>query len=115
MRSAIAEAVRWTPGLTITDLTPRYAALALLGPATGALLDELSSNSLEPADTPVFDVTRLASHPVMLLRSTATRAVVLVDAGRAANLWTDIDRVGQDTGIGHVGADAVSHLSPLAG
>jgi glycine cleavage system aminomethyltransferase T len=115
VRSAIAEAVRWTPGVTITDLTPRHAALGLLGPATEQLLGELSAGSLEPADGPAFDVTRLASHPVMLLRETRTRAVILTDSGRAAALWADIDRVGQDAGIGHVGADAVSHLSPLAG
>jgi glycine cleavage system aminomethyltransferase T len=115
VRSAIGEAVRWTPGLTITDLTPRYAALSLLGPKTEQLLDELSSGSLEPADGPAFDVMRLAAHPVMLLRAAPHRAVILTDAARAAALWTDIDRVGQDTGVGHVGADAVSHLSPLAG
>jgi glycine cleavage system aminomethyltransferase T len=111
VRSAIGEAVRWTPGLTVTDLTPRYAALGLLGPATAPLLDDLSSGSLEPADAPAFDVTPLAAHPVMLLRESPRRAVLLIDAARAAALWTDLDRVGQDMGIGHVGADAVSHLT----
>jgi glycine cleavage system aminomethyltransferase T len=115
LRSAIGEAVRWTPGVTVTDLTPRYAALGLLGPATERLLAELSSGSLEPVDGPAFDATKLASHPVLLLRASSTRAVILTDSGRAAALWSDIDRVGQDAGIGHVGADAVSHLSPLVG
>ncbi len=111
VRAAAADAVRWTPGVTITDLTPRYAALGLIGPATQALLAELSAGQLEPTDEPAFDVTRLASHPAMLLRTSATRAVILTDAARAAALWTDIDRVGQDVGLGHVGADAVSHVA----
>jgi glycine cleavage system aminomethyltransferase T len=111
VRAAIGEAVRWTPGVTVTDLTPRYAALGLLGPATEELLEELSAGSLEPADGPAFDVMHLASHSVMLLRVSARRAVILTDAARAAALWTDIDRIGQDAGIGHVGADAVSHLA----
>ena len=114
LRSAVGEAVRWTPGVTVTDLTPRYAVLALLGPATDQLLDELSSGQLEPSDSPAFDVLKLAAVPVLLLRASSTRALILTDAARAAGLWMDIDRVGQDAGIGHVGADAVSHLSPLA-
>ena len=52
----------------------------------------------------------------MLLRATREpRGRARPTPARAATLWTDIDRVGQDAGIGHVGADAVSHLSPLAG
>jgi hypothetical protein len=39
---------------------------------------------------------------------------VLTEAVRAAVLWTEIERAGREAGIGHVGADAVSHLSPLA-
>jgi glycine cleavage system aminomethyltransferase T len=112
LRNAAGEAVRWTPGVTVTDLTPRYAALGLLGPATESLLDELSAGQLAPADEPAFDVLKLAAVPVMLLRTSRTRAVILTDAARASGLWMDIDRVGQDAGIGHVGADAVSHLSP---
>src|SRR5918997_941761 len=112
LRNAAGEAVRWTPGVTVTDLTPRYAALGLLGPATESLLDELSAGQLAPADEPAFDVLKLAAVPGMLLRTSRTRAVILTDAARASGLWMDIDRVGQDAGIGHVGADAVSHLSP---
>lgn len=115
LRTAAGEAVRWTPGVTITDLTPRFAAVGLLGPATAGLLDELSGSTLGEADGPSFDVTRLASVPVMLLRGSPSRAIVLTDAGRAAELWADIERAGADAGLGVVGADAVSHLSPLAG
>ena len=39
--------------------------------------------------------------------------IVLTDAGRGASLWTEIERAGRDAGLGHVGADAVSHFSPL--
>ena len=34
-------------------------------------------------------------------------------AGRATGLWTEIERAGRDVGLGHVGADAVAHFSPL--
>ncbi len=64
VRDAAAEAVRWTPGVTITDLTPRYAALGLLGPATAsAARRAVGLGSLEPVRRPAFDVTRLASVP----------------------------------------------------
>ena len=63
---------------------------------------------------PEFDVLRLASVPVLLLRGAPGRAVVLTEAARAAALWTEVERAGREAGIGKVGADAVSHLSPLA-
>ena len=115
VRSAVGEAARWTPGVTVTDLTARLAALGLLGPATEDLLEELSGSepALRNVDPPAFQSTMLAVIPVMLLRASATRAVVLTDAGRAARLWTEIERAGRDAGLGHVGADAVAHFSPL--
>ena len=116
VRAAAAEAVRWTPGATVTDVTPRYAALGLLGPRTADVLAELSDSEppLGTVDEPAFDVLRLAAVPVMLLRGAPDDAVVLTEAPRAAGLWAEVERAGRDVGIGHAGADAVSHLSPLA-
>ena len=114
IQAALEEAARWAPGATVTDSTARLAAIALLGPATAALLDEISGSELKEITAPAFDVTMLATVPVMLLRASASRAVILTQAGRAAALWADLERTGQDYGIGLVGADAVSHLSPLA-
>ena len=116
LRSALGEAARWTPGATVTDFTARLAALGLLGPGTEDLLDELSSSepALRNVEPPACQSTMLAAIPVMLLRASATRAIILTDAGRAAGLWTEIERAGRDSGLGHVGADAVSHFSPLA-
>ena len=58
---------------------------------------------------------RLAAVPAMLLRGAGGgRAIVLTEAARAAVLWAEIERAGREAGLGHVGADAVSHLSPLA-
>jgi len=115
VRAALGEAARWTPEVTVTDLTPRLAALGLLGPGTEDLLEALSSSqpALRSAEPPAFQSTMLAAIPVKLLRASATRAVVLTDAGRAAALWTEIERTGRDAGLGHVGADAVAHFSPL--
>ena len=48
------------------------------------------------------------------VRGAGDRAVALTEAARAGVLWTEIERAGREAGIGHVGADAVSHLSPLA-
>jgi hypothetical protein len=44
----------------------------------------------------------------MLLRTAATRAVVLTHASRAAELWLDVERAGHEAGLGHVGADAIA-------
>ena len=116
LRTRADEAVRWTRGATVTDVTTRYAAIGLLGPRTADVLGELSD--IEPplgdVDSPVFDVLRLAAVPAMLLRGATGRAVALTEAARATALWTEIERAGREAGIGHVGADAVSHLSPLA-
>ncbi len=116
VRTAALDAVRWTPGATVTDVTPRFAAIGLLGPRTAEVLDELADSEppLGDADAPAFDVLRLAAVPAMLLRGTGDRAVALTEAARAAVLWTEVERAGREAGIGHVGADAVSHFSPLA-
>ena len=115
LRSALGEAARWTPGVTVTDFTARLAALGLLGPGTEDLLEELSGSqpALRNVDPPAFQSTLLAAIPVKLLRASANRAVVLTDSGRGAALWTEIERAGRDAGLGHVGADVVSHFSPL--
>jgi glycine cleavage system aminomethyltransferase T len=116
VRSAALDAVRWTPGATVTDITPRYAAIGLLGPATAAVLGELDDSEppLGDADSPAFDVLRLAAVPAMVLRGRPGRAVILTEAARASVLWVEIERAGREAGIGLVGADAVTHLSPLA-
>lgn len=116
VHAAAHAAVRWTRGATVADVTPRFAALGLLGPGTATVLGELSDSEppLGDAETPAFDVLRLAAVPAMLLRDAPGRAVVLTEAARAAALWTEVERAGREAGIGKVGADAVSHLSPLA-
>jgi hypothetical protein len=40
--------------------------------------------------------------------------VMITETSRAAALWTEVERAGRESGLGHVGADAVSRLSPLA-
>lgn len=116
LRDRALGAVRWTPGATVTDATTHYAAIGLLGPRTADVLAELSDTEppLGDVDSPAFDVLRLAAVPAMLLRGAVGRAVVVTETARAAVLWTEIERAGREAGIGHVGADAVSHLSPLA-
>ena len=115
LAAAAREAMRWTPGATATDVTAAHAAIGLLGPRTADVLAELSD--IEPplgdVEEPAFDVLRLAAVPAMLLRGTAGSAVVFTETARAAELWTEIERAGREAGIGHVGADAVSRLSPL--
>jgi len=116
VRSAAIQAVRWTPGAEVTDVTARYAALGLFGPRTADVLTELSDSEppLGDVDSPAFDVLRLAAIQAMLLRGAPGSALVLTEAARGAALWTEVERAGQEAGIGCVGADAVSHLSPLA-
>ena len=116
LRSAAHDAVRWTPGASATDVTPRYAAIGLFGPRTPDVLAELADTEppLGAVEEPAFDALRLAAVPALLLRGTPSSAVALTEAARASVLWTEIERAGRESGIGHVGADAVSHLSPLA-
>jgi glycine cleavage system aminomethyltransferase T len=117
LSAALTEAARWTSGAEVTDSTARLAALGLYGPGTQPLLDELSSSEppLGEVEAPALDATRLAAVPVMLLRSSPTRAVILCEGGRAAELWADVERAGRASGLGRIGAEAVAHLSPLAG
>ena len=116
VRSAAIQAVRWTPGAEVTDVTARFAALGLFGPRTADVLIELSDSEppLGDVDSPAFDVLRLAAIPAMLLRGAPGSALLLTEAARGAALWTEVERAGRESGIGRVGADAVSHLSPLA-
>lgn len=118
LRAAALDAVRWTPGATAADVTASYAAIGLLGPRTAGVLSELSDTEPplgeDEVDSPAFDVLRLAAVPAMLLRTTRERAVALTEAGRGAVLWAEVERAGREAGIGHVGMDAVTHLSPLA-
>jgi len=109
LKAALEDAARQTHGATVADATARLAALALVGPGAGAVLDELSgSGPFDEVVAPTFDVTMLAAVPVMLLRTAATRAIVLTDASRAAELWLDVERAGRGAGLGHVGADAIA-------
>ena len=109
LKASLEDAERHTHGATVADATARLAALALIGPGAGAVLDELSgSGPFDEVTSPTFDVTMLAAVPVMLLRTAATRSVVLTDAGRAAELWLHVERAGQEAGLGHVGADAIA-------
>jgi glycine cleavage system aminomethyltransferase T len=116
LTAAAQDAVRWTPGATVADVTTAYAAIALLGPRTADVLNELSDSEppLGEVDSPAFDVLHLAAVPAMLLRASASRATALTEAGRGAVLWNEIERAGREAGIGRVGMDAVTHLSPLA-
>ncbi len=113
----LEQAVRWTRGASLADATDRFAALGLLGPATQPVLDDLcrSEPPLGEVAAPAFDVTVLGAVPVLLLRSSPSGAIALAEAGRGADLWGDVERAGRDFGIGHVGADAVTHISPLYG
>ena len=86
-------------------------------PRTGALLDELSLELARATPTrPAFDVTPAGrASRSMLLRAAADprgRCSPTPAAPRACGPTSSASA--QDTGIGHVGADAVSHLSPLA-
>ena len=116
--AAVAEAVRWTPGATATDVTPRYAAIGLLGPrATDVLLDELSRHRAAARRGRRARLRRAAARRRpgdAAARSADTRGRAHRGRPRAPRLWTEIERAGREAGIGHVGADAVSHLSPLA-
>jgi glycine cleavage system aminomethyltransferase T len=115
LRDRTLDAVRWAPGATAADVTMAYAAIGLLGPRTPDVLNELSDTEppLGEIDSPAFDVLRLAAVPAMLLRAPAG-AVALTEAARGAALWADVERAGREAGIGHVGMDAVTHLSALA-
>lgn len=113
IREALDEALRWAPGARVSDSTARLAALALLGPEAGSLLDELDGAAprANEIDTPELDATRLASVPVLILRTAADRAIVLAEQGRAAELWKELERAGRPLGLGHVGTEAVERLA----
>jgi glycine cleavage system aminomethyltransferase T len=115
LSTAIGEAMRWVPGATVTDATRSLAALGLFGPRTRELLEELRSSEPPFAEdaTPELQVTRLASVPVMVLRTTPEQAVILTHRSRAPELWDDAERAGDPLGITRVGAQAVNRL-PLA-
>jgi glycine cleavage system aminomethyltransferase T len=110
---ALGDAARWTPGAQVSDSTTRLAALALLGPAAGPLLDELDGAGprMVESEPPELDATRLASVPVLILRTAPDRAVVVAEQGRAEELWRELERAGRPLGLGHVGTEAVERLA----
>lgn len=115
--AAVGAAARWTPGASVTDATRDLAAVGLLGPSTRAVLAALWSSDppLEAFDAPELAVTMLAAVPVMVLLATADRAVIVTDRARAAELWTDLERAGQELGMGHVGCEALGRVALSGG
>lgn len=81
-------------GMTVTDATRHYAALALIGPNAEALLDA--------ADLPSAAITL---HEAGLLYE------VLVPAAHGPFLWDQLLEAGAPFGIACVGLDAVDHLT----
>ena len=107
-----ARPARWTPGVTVTDLTPRLAALGLIGPATDELLAELSGSLGPPTPRVRRDDAGRGAGDAAAQRRTPRGHAHRRRPRRRAVGRRRAGRTG--LGLGHVGADAVSHVSPLA-
>jgi glycine cleavage system aminomethyltransferase T len=98
---------RWTqrPG----DRTSTRAALTLVGPRVSRVLDDVGlQNDLEVEG---LREGWFADSPTLLLRESADRYLLVVDAEQAGQAWRELLDAGRSLGLSMVGADALARLA----
>jgi glycine cleavage system aminomethyltransferase T len=101
--------------LTVRDCTADYAAIELLGPATRMLLATLGvfGESGDPRTVPPFTAGTIAGCEVRWLLQSDHRALAIVQAGSAGEVWKAIERGGRPYGISCVGSEAARRYALL--
>ena len=104
----VREAVAHGAPLGCTDRTETASAMTVVGPRAGRLLDHAGLPEME-----IGGVAEcwFAGGPVLLLRETAERYLLVVDAEQAVDAWQELFEVGRALGLSMVGAEALDLLA----
>lgn len=98
------------PGFRVEDRTERWAAIALVGPATNKLLAALDLLS-DPRLAPPFSEVRVDGAEADLLLQSSSRALLLTEARNACRVWSAVESAGKPLGLGYVGSEALRRFS----
>jgi glycine cleavage system aminomethyltransferase T len=101
--------------LSVRDRSAELAAIELLGPATCKLLTTLGvyGESGDPRRVPPFTAGTIAGCDVRWLLQSDHRALALVQAAAAGEVWKAIERVGRPYGVSCVGSEAARRYALL--
>jgi glycine cleavage system aminomethyltransferase T len=111
----VREAVITGSPIACTDRSDSATALTLVGPRVGRVLADVGLHD----DLPVEGIREgwFADSPTLLLRESAERYLLLVDAEQAGEAWRELLDAGRSLGLSMVGAEALERLAaaPAAG
>jgi glycine cleavage system aminomethyltransferase T len=115
LRARLAADAARRATLSITDLSAQWAAIELLGPATGKVLRALGvfGDAGDPRGIPPFTAGSVAGIDATWLLPSDRRALVLLDYARAGDAWRAIEDAGRPFGISCVGREAASRYALL--
>jgi glycine cleavage system aminomethyltransferase T len=98
--------------IELTERSGEWAAMALVGRATLAVLSELGVVDDVRAATP-FAVTAVRGTVVELLLESDSRALLLVHRDGAAEVWKAAEAAGREFGLSYVGVQAIGRYALL--
>jgi glycine cleavage system aminomethyltransferase T len=101
--------------LSVEDRSGGWAAIELLGRGARTVLRALGAygESGDPRQASPFTARTVAGHDVYWLLESDNRALLLVAADAAADVWQAIERTGRPAGISCVGLEAASRYALL--
>jgi heterotetrameric sarcosine oxidase gamma subunit len=96
----------------VVDVTPAYAALAIVGPLARDLFARFTAIDLRPQATPVrgFRPGSLARVPGAILREAEERYLMLFGAALGRYVWTVVADAADSLGGAPVGVDALARI-----
>ncbi|HEY7621230.1 MAG TPA: hypothetical protein VH834_15740 [Solirubrobacteraceae bacterium] len=109
-RRIVREAVAHGAPLDLVDRSETASALTLVGPRAERLLDD--AGLPEMAVGAVAECW-FAGGPVLVLRETAQRFLLVVDAEQAVSAWQELFEAGRALGLSMVGTEALDRLAAV--
>jgi glycine cleavage system aminomethyltransferase T len=107
-KRVVREAVAHGAPVDLTDRSEAASALTLVGPRAERLLDD--AGLPEMAVGAVAECW-FAGGPILLLRETARRFLLVVDGERAVGAWQELFEAGRALGLSMVGTEALDRLA----
>jgi glycine cleavage system aminomethyltransferase T len=107
-KRVVREAVAHGAPLDLADRSETAGALTLVGPRAERLLDDAGLPAMAMG---AVAECWFAGGPVLLLRETAQRFLLVVDAERAVGAWQELFEAGRALGLSMVGTEALDRLA----